>query len=172
MADKMMRVAGRGADGKAKAIKTDGDGNLTTISAGSKLLIDDEVTVTLDGFHVFGGTVGRSHQRILDISRYKSLSITVESPVNSLANPGGMHLLFFNEHTRYTTGANPLMDGGIMYQYNVNAETGKNVTKGSKMIFNSYNYSFLDVSSFMGMVVMFESMPKDANVKVKVIGGL
>ena len=38
MADKMMRMAGRGADGLAKAIRTDGEGNLEVNQKGTKLL--------------------------------------------------------------------------------------------------------------------------------------
>jgi hypothetical protein len=46
MPDEMLRIAGRGDDGLAKAIKTDNDGNVNVQLQGSSVKLLDVVTVT------------------------------------------------------------------------------------------------------------------------------
>lgn len=169
--DQMMRQAGRGPDGLAKAIQTNLAGDLR-VDQNANTLIDGELTATTLGFHSFGETIGRGHQKILNISRYKTLNIMVESPASSLAEPGNMQLLFFNENGRITNGTNPRNDTSLVYNYDLLANKNVMVTPGSRFNFNSFEYIFLDVSSFMGMIVNFSSMPANSTVKVKVVGGL
>lgn len=47
MADKMMRIAGRGADGTAKPVKTDNDGSLNARLTGEKVKWIDHLEQTL-----------------------------------------------------------------------------------------------------------------------------
>ena len=165
MADKMMRMAGRGDDGLAKAISINDSGSLL-VSAKSKVLVDEEIVTTSGGWHVFGKTCGRAHQEILNVSEFKNLIITVESYD---ATPGNYEVLFFSEADRLMTGASYNSDKSITHS--MGEMYAQAHVSGNKKILTNVEYPILDMPK-IGMVVAFRSVPVGSRIKVRILGGV
>ena len=173
----LLRFGGKDPEGNAKGVNVDDDGNLVA-SRKPQILIDDQFTVTNSGFHVFGGTIGRGHQQILNIDDYNNIQIEIFSPDDSEADPGPFHLLFYNDNGRNTDSMvhgdanDPTTGSGVVFDYDVNIKEGKSLTAGSRFIFHPFDYHFLNSSCYKGMVVLFsQSTPVGAVINVKIIGG-
>lgn len=159
----MMRIAGRGEDGLAKAISVNNSGSLL-VSAKSKVLVDKEIVTTLSGWHVFGKTSGRAHQQILNVSEFKNLIITVESYD---VTPGPFEVLFFSEADRLMTGSNYNSDTSITHSME---RMYVPVDGDNKKILTNVEYPILDMPK-IGMVVAFISVPAGSRIRVRILGG-
>ncbi|HJF30543.1 MAG TPA: hypothetical protein K8V56_02035 [Sporosarcina psychrophila] len=162
MADKMMRIAGRGKDGKAKALSVNNAGDIY-VSNKSDLLIDSTIDVTNVGWHVFGETSGRAHQKILDISNYKNLTILLES--KGTVAPGEFSIVLFTKAGRITNNDRPFSDDDFYYQTSV-----KILNSNGKFVLTNSDYPIFDMPK-IGIQVYFASVPAGAKIRCRILGG-
>lgn len=155
-------MGGRGQDGKAKALSVNNAGDIY-FSNKSELLIDTTLDISLSGWHIFGATSGRGHQRILDISNFKNILIILES--EGTADPGNFRVLLFDSANRETVGSSPHLDNSVYYDTRL-----KFMANNKKIIMSNSDLPMLDMPK-IGMVIHFNSVPVGSKIRCRIIGG-
>lgn len=135
----------------------------------NELIMDHNLTITENGRHYIGQTAGRNNQTIVDLSKYSSISLTVD--VAKGESVGEIILVFYSK-------------SGILtqyYPYDIpNQNTDPNVIRVIQIAndnnenqlslnLNSDNYSFLQ-NLGVGLTFFLLSPKVGANIKVKVWG--
>lgn len=134
----------------------------------SETIIDKEVVIEKNGFHYFGQSSGKGNQTIADCSKFKSISLEVET---SIMSPGRIFLCFYS-----TLG----QTYGFPFDPNVSIALDEKVSRviildsinsneKQKYVYRSNDYTFLnDVP--LGVTVFFESPQIGSKIKIRMVG--
>lgn len=133
----------------------------------SEMLINGIFTVEQAGYHFFGNTIGRGTQEIADCSKFKSISLMIDSDVASF---GKAYLVFYSSLGK-TNGFPFVFSGQTTDEKAIKViELEANYIEGkySKQYLSS-EYDFLNTLG-VGVALFIESPKVGSKINVKLIG--